>query len=191
MKAEELREGIAAILRDMRQKKGLSKSKMADIADIDSHTWSSWESGKSCPSVVDFIDLCDRIGENPIRQILSIMNPSVYSDDSQSKRDEITHYISTTATDHTVDIMHYIMFGDHGSKSTTQAEMMCALDHLPNEYRYIIDEMIYMMYIMGLKRRELVCMGDTTPNMDSWAEGLKADQRSAYAVLRSYTKDGE
>lgn len=187
---DEMRSGIAQMLRDLRIRKTLSKSKIADIVGVDDHTWASWESGRTSPSVVDFVHIYNVLGENMMHPVMQFMFDN-QCDTSEDMRKSAAEFLSESAPEHTVQALHYILFGHHGSSPISQIEQFCALDHLPLEQRYYIAELIYVMYKMSENRGDLIESHSTLPDMRTWESALKAGQKAAFRRLQSYSAAGE
>lgn len=189
---EELKQGVAKLLTDLRTRQGLSKAKMADKLGVDAHTWRSWESGESTPNIVDFISAFEQSGEPMLRPILNFLYPDTYmeEDNVEQQRKAIVDFFANQASDHMIRVWAFLNHGGHGSNIAPQVEEFCALDHLPMEHRYFVAEQIYVYYKMALHRGELVATDEVMPDMDVWIDGLKQGQRAAFTKLNSYTTIG-
>ena len=53
--SEETKNICADILKDMRQRLGISKAKMAERVDLDARTYTRYEAGESAPTLPEFI----------------------------------------------------------------------------------------------------------------------------------------
>lgn len=184
---EDLRTGLAAMLHDLRTRRGLSKAKMARLVDVDDHTWNSWETGRTSPSVVDFLYIFEACGESVMRPTLELLYPDQYAGSASEARDTLTHFISELAPDHAVQVLSFLAFGDHGSNFAPQTELFCAYAHLPMEQRFVIAETVYIAYKLAQNRSELRSPGSVLPDLNTLESGLKKGQKAAYARLQSYT----
>lgn len=183
---DELKSNIAGMLHDLRVKHDLSKAAISRRLHIDDHTWNAWETGKSAPSVVDFIMIFDSFGESMLAPMLKILFPEQYSVNDSELRDELIHFTRKIASDHAVEIMHYLAFGDHGSNFISQIEMMCAYNHLPLEQRFLVAESIYTSFLLAFNRGDLVADKSVMPDLSVWEESLRKAQKAAYRHLQSY-----
>lgn len=183
---EEIMTGVSDMFRSMRKRKGLSRNKMAELVGVNAHTWTAWETGKSTPSIADFISVFERTGESMMRSVLSFLYPDVY-DNSDNVRQSMEHFVGNVASDHMVEVLSFLAYGDHGSNFVPQVEMFCAYNHLPMEQRFAISELTYIMYKMSMHRNDLIATDSTMPNMDAWEDGLKASQRASYKRMQSYS----
>ena len=91
---EELKDRTAAMLYDLRKRRGLSKAAMARKLGIDDHTWNAWESGRTTPSVVDFLSVYDTFGESAMHAFLTMLYPDQYSASSEDMREKLNHFIN-------------------------------------------------------------------------------------------------
>lgn len=191
---ESLRIGVAKILADLRAGKALSKTKMAELVNVDYKTWRSWESGETTPSIVDFISVFEHCDETLMRPVLNILYPKLYAGsndpDIEHMRAAAAKFFAEEASDHMVKVWFFLHAGNHGSNLMPQVEEFCAFDHLPMEYRYFIAEQIYVSYMIAMHRGELIATDEVLPDMDIWTQGLKQGQRSAFRKLQSYTTFG-
>lgn len=183
---DELKLGVASMLHDLRIKHNLSKAAMARKLHVDDHTWNAWETGKSAPSIIEFITIFDACGESILQPMLKFLFPEQYSLNETELRDELVHFTQKIASDHAIDIMHYLAFGDHGSNFHPQIELMCAYNHLPLEQRFLVAELVYTGFLTSLNRDDLVAKESVMPDMLIWEEGLRKAQRAAYKHLQSY-----
>ena len=188
MKKEDIRSGVAEILRSLREKQGYSKNRMAERLGINKRTWYAWESGESSPNIVDFINIFTELGEPMMRPILQLLyGNQPAADDIETLRQRTADFFHRSAPDHMVQVWSFLNSGEHGSNVAPQVEEFCALDHLPLEHRYYVGEMIYMLYKTAAHRGELVATDEVMPNMEVWEAGLKSGQKAAFNKLKSYT----
>lgn len=188
---EELRAGVSEMLRQLRKRHGLSKAAMARKINIDDHTWNSWESGKTAPSIIDFMSVFDKFGESAIHPLLSMLYPEQYGASASDLRDELVRFTTDVATDHAIEIMSFLAFGDHGSNFSPQIELMCAYNHLPLMQRFIVAEQVYTSFLAAYHRGELVAAESVMPALSVWEEGLRKAQKAAYHKLQSYSNIDE
>lgn len=180
---EKINSEITRMLVELRRKNGLTKSKIADILEIDRHTWFRWESGESTPGITDFIMIFDKLNEPVLQPLLDILYPS--DDDAlcgsmtQIRKAAAIYYL-TQANEHEMRIWDYVISTDF----STQVEALCALHHLPPQQRFLINEQIYIYYMLGRRHAELVNTDSVMPDMDIFSKGLKQSQKSAYELLR-------
>lgn len=187
MKKEDIRSGVAEILRSLREKQGYSKNRMAERLGINKRTWYAWESGETVPNIAEFIRVFTECGESMLRPILQLFYPDQYGTNTDQIREQLTHFIQTAATDHQIDVLSFLAFGSHGSNFAPQVELFCAYNHLPLEQRFFIAEMVYQQFMIAQNRGDLIKTADTMPDMKTWETGLKAGQKAAYKRLQSYT----
>lgn len=183
---EEIMQGVSEMLRSLRERKGLSRNRMAELVGVNAHTWTAWETGRSAPSIVDFISIFERTGENMMRPALSLLYPETY-DSNTDTRSSMEHFIGEVASDHTVDVLSFLAYGCHGSNFISQVEMFCAYNHLPMEQRFALAELTYILYNMSRHRDDLIATDSIMPDMTAWEDGLKASQKAAYKRMQSYT----
>lgn len=187
-----IKQGIASMLQRLREKHGFSKNRMSEVIGVNKHTWYAWESGTTCPSVADFIAAYDACDEPVMRPLMEMLSPDDYEgvtdqSDITRQREALAHFVTHDASDHMIRVLNFLMSGDHGSEIAAQVEQLCALDHLALEYRYMIAEQIYLLFVMSEHRCELIATDSVMPNKDLWASALKEGQRAAYGRLRSYS----
>lgn len=183
---DELKSGIADMLHDLRTKHHLSKAAISRRLHIDDHTWNAWESGKSAPSIIDFIMIFDSFGESMLGPMLRILFPEQYAVNDSELRDELIHFTNKVASDHAIEIMHYLAFGDHGSNFISQIELMCAYNHLPLEQRFLVAESVYTSFLLSKNRGDLVAGESVMPDIPVWEDSLRKAQKAAYRHLQSY-----
>lgn len=124
---------VAEVLYEIRSSARLSKAKMADRMCIDERTYGRYESGDSSPALPEFLAMLDRVSVPALPTILRHMYPEVYGlsgDDVPAVRRALADYMMQQASDRDVLQMAYILLGDHGSETSAQLQMFCALDHL-------------------------------------------------------------
>lgn len=192
---EDIQERVMAILTELREKKGFSKTRMAEYLGVDKHTWIRWESGANMPSIVDMIMIYDKLGESIIGPILDMLYPtetaSVMPDavPVAQVRKEVAKYFLEGSSDHMVRVWNFLHHGLHGSEIQYQVEEFCAIDHLPMQYRYFIAQQVYVYYMMARQRKELISTDEVMPDMDVWSSGMKRSQKAAFDRLQSYRED--
>ena len=189
MQAETIR-----LLTDLRTRKKISKSKIAEILGVDKHTVARWETGVSCPNLTDLILLYEYYGESPAKHLLELLYPyksTTFGDPIEAYRIRAALYYLNRATDHQVRVWDYMMHGFHGSEADAQIEEFCALDHMPMHYRYFIAQQVYVFYMMAQQRGELINIGTTMPDMDIFVRGLKGGQKAAFDRLKSYKSEDQ
>lgn len=188
---EELRLGLAAQLKKLRESRGLSMAKMALIMGVDPHTYARYESGHSAPSVDEYIYVFSELGEGALRWTLDFLYPDQYGaiseQDEKRLREQACHYFSCIAGRRIVSEWCYILFGHHGSNAAPQLEEFCMIDHLPLQYRYAIAQMVDTFWRMASSRGELVAIDEQMPDVDLFRLGLEAGRQAAFARRHSYT----
>jgi len=186
---DDLKRDLALMLKSIREKHGISKSRMADALNVDYHTYCKYENGYSVPSIVDFILAFQTLGENPLRTVLEYLYPDEYGTTSDTPIDLIRHnivdYIDSSASPRTIRAWNYLLFGNHGSSITAQIEMMVMLDRLPMQYRYAIGNLINSMYDVTSCRGELVY--GLEPNLEIFQAALSKGGEAAGRKANSYT----
>jgi len=189
---KEIESGIAEIFRNMRKKRSLSKLKMADLLYLDDKTWARYEDGKTCPSVSEYMWICEQLGENSLRPILNLVYPDTYkhitTDSSiEELRKAAAHYFLHVASDKTVREWDFLTFGHHGSNIEPQMQEFCAIAHLPMEYRVLIARLVKSCWDIAVARNELVCPENIMPDIDILNDGIKQGHNAAIARINSYT----
>lgn len=183
---EEIRKSIAAVLSELREKKGLSQVKMADLAGVDRHTWRRWESGANSPTVEDLVTVFDRMGESLAWPLLEILYPDNDFDPDHIqyfRREAAEHYLEK-ASDHHLKVWHYMKNEIPEQEFNAQVEEFCALDHLPMHYRYFIAEHIYVYYMMARNQSELIRTNEVMPDVGLFSRGLIRTQKAAFDRLK-------
>ena len=79
MAISELQKQLSTLLVKLRIRHGLSKFKMATLAEVSDHTWDRYENGESSPTLPEFINIYNELGEDALRDIISIMYPDKYN----------------------------------------------------------------------------------------------------------------
>ena len=193
MKIKELQEQLAGLLMNLRNRHGLSKFKMALLANVSDHTWDRYESGESSPTVPEFINIYNELGEDALRDVLNLMYPDKYKflapESSPEKlREAVVHYFSHVASEHVIREWAFLTFGEHGSSALAQLEMFTMIDHLPMKYRYMVAESINRYYEMASAHEELVSTEHVMPDVELFRLGLDLgkeatmEQKDSYAI---------
>ena len=175
---------ISGLLMQLRQKKGLSKAKMADALGIDKHTWIRWESGASAPSIADLVMVYETMEEPILRPMIDILYPHEddYHESTTAARKSIAEYILDKAPDRTIRMYRYMM---ERPEADQQLEEFCALNHLPLHYRFFVAQQIYVYYQMARQHGELIYTDTHMPDLDIFASGMKRVQKAAFDKLKS------
>lgn len=183
---ESIKSEISKLLYDLREKTGLSKARMAETLGVDKHTWSRWETGVSSPTVVEMIMIYEHFGESLLPPLLELLYPTDGTKKQHSVEDirkrAAIHYLET-ASEHHVRVWDYLMTGLSKPEVDAQIEELCALDHLPLQFRYFLAEHIYVYYQTAKQNGLLQNTGATMPDMDVFVSGLKRTQKAAFDKL--------
>lgn len=188
----ELQKGCADLLRDLRLEAGLTVPKMADLMEIDKRTWQKYEDGLSAPSVPEFIDIFNRLGEDALKKVLNLIYPSIYkslSQDSNTKdlRKALVHYFDYLASDLVVRELSFLVFGDHGSNFVPQLQEFTALDHLPMTLRYAIAKQIQIFWTVSEANGQLINLDHVMPDINMFADAIAKGEDAALSGRNSYT----
>lgn len=178
---QEINGRISHLLIELRAKYGVSKSKMADIAGVDRHTWARWEDGVNVPTIADLVMVYDALGESILRPILDLLYPSEEIGTESIRKDAAQCFLES-ATDHSVRIFSYTM--DNNSDIDTQVEAFCAFGHLPSPYKFFLLQHLYVYYQTARQHQELIGTNEVMPDMDIFSSGLKRTQKSAFDKLK-------
>lgn len=189
---DELQKGCSDMLKALRIKHNLSKTKMAAIAGVDAHTWDRYESGKSAPSIPEFICIFDTLGDDVLANVLDFLYPETYVDitketDADTVKSAMIHYCMHVATDHMIREMLFLIDGEHGSNIHPQLELFTMIDHLPMHYRYAVAEMVSALYNLADSRGELILEDHVMPDMEVFEHGLEMGKHAAFEHRNSYS----
>lgn len=190
----ELQQGFASALRELRQRHGLSKAKIADKLYLDERTWAKYESGASAPSAPEFISYFSALGEDVLRSTLDAIYPDIYkgitcTEDTEAMRQAAAHFFLHVATDDMVRDFNYIAFGEHGSNIRPQLAEFVVLDHLPLDYRVAVVKNIVTFYNLAEARGEIVCQDTAPVNIDVLVDAIRSgleavgEGRNSYSTL--------
>jgi len=185
---EDLMQGCAKMLKNLRQKKGLSKRSIADELYIDAKTWSKYEAGESAPTVPEFVRFFDRLGEDVLKDVLEYAYPSIYdrSGSEESIRKATAHYMMT-ATEDDVRDLDFLIRGGHGSNIHPQLQEFVMIDHLPLEYRVVVAEMVYSLYRLARAKGELIALDGIMPKIEDFEEAIAKAKKSVRNGEKAYT----
>lgn len=190
-----LQQGFADALKELRQRHGLSKAKIADKLYLDERTWAKYESGVSAPSAPEFIWYFSELGEDVLRSTLNAIYPDIYkeitcTEDTDALRQAAAHFFLHVATDDMVRDFTYIAFGEHGSNIRPQLAEFVALDHLPLDYRVAVVKNIITFYGLAEARGEIVCQDTAPVNIDVLVDAIRSgleavgEGRNSYATFK-------
>lgn len=188
----ELRDGCAALLRRLRSDAGLSRSRMALLLGMDQRTLEKYESGISAPRVDEFISYFDQVGADALRYVLDFLYPDTYSSLSPSSppddlRGAIVHFILNVASEHTVRELDFLIFGDHGSSITAQAEEWTMINHLPLSMRFAVASLVNSLYTVASNSGLLVSTDHVMPNVGYFRDGLQKGKTAVIGGKSGYT----
>jgi len=192
MKKEYIQSALAKIFAQVRIKRGLSKSKIADSVYISEATWARYENGESAPTVPEMIRIFSELNEDSLKYVLKLVYPETYGDltyESPTKdlRKAAAHYFTEVASDQTVRIWDFITFGSHGSNVEAQMQEFCAYEHLPLDYKLAVACLIDSLYNLAMERGELIEADHVRPNLEVFRSGLRKGKEAAYRRTNSYT----
>ena len=165
---------------------------MATLAEVSDHTWDRYESGESSPTLPEFINIYNELGEDALRDILSLMYPDKYNclvseSNINDLRKSLIHYFSHVASERAIREWAFLTFGEHGSSSLAQLEMFTMIDHLPMKYRYMIAESISKYYEMASAHNELVATDEAIPDVELFRIGLNLGKEATMEKKESYS----
>lgn len=189
---DELRSGCANLLKDLRTKHNISKSKMAGLIYVDDHTWNNYESGKTAISVFDFVYIFHVLGEDALKNVLDLIYPDIYADASPESSEEqlrkmAAHYIEHVATGRQIRQLNYSIFGKSGSNFDPRMQEMTMIEHLPLEYRIIIADLVEDLYDMAERKGTLVGTEYAMPDKKLMHEALERAKEAVANGASSYT----
>lgn len=192
MAISELQKQLSTLLIKLRIRHGLSKFKMATLAEVSDHTWDRYESGESSPTLPEFINIYNELGEDALRDILSLMYPDKYNcivseSNINDLRESLIHYFSHVASERVIREWAFLTFGEHGSSSLAQLEMFTMIDHLPMKYRYMVAESISKYYEMASAHNELVATDEAIPDVELFRIGLNLGKEATMEKKESYS----
>lgn len=187
----DIQKGCSDLLKRLREKKGLSKSKMASLVGTSDHTWARYESGESAPTVPEFIYIYSKAEADPLRAVLDFIYPDIYKDltadsDMDDLRKACCHFLQHVASDRMVREWNYLAFGEHGSSNKSQLEMFTMIDHLPMKYRYMIANDVMKYWEIASSHNELVGTDHIMPDIDLFKQGLHKGKEATLKGENSY-----
>lgn len=188
----ELNAGCAAMLRELRERHGLSKAAMAEELFINPHTWASWESGRSSPTLPEFISAFNAMHEDVLPVALKYLYPEQFAelspaDDFSNIKEALLQYISSVASERIIRELSFILFGGHGSNVEPQLQMFTAINHLPLTYRIIVCENVLSMYGLAEFKDELRATDKIMPNIEYMQDAIEKAKMACRAASHSYT----
>lgn len=159
--SEETKNICADILKDMRQRLGISKAKMAERVDLDARTYTRYEAGESAPTLPEFIRMLERVDAPALPVILKHIYPETFGtlgpdSDTWSKRKALSDFIIRDASDREVSQLAYFIFGPHGSTMEGQLQLITALNHLPMDARLASAKLILNFLEIETDRGKLI-----------------------------------
>lgn len=188
---EELRNGCALLLRNLRKRVEFSKSKMAETVGVDLRTWDKYESGQIAPRVDEFIAWFDLFGVDALTSVLEYLYPDVYSVTPESNmadlRGAAVHFVSNVASDRAVRKFDFLVFGEHGSNIEAQSEEFVMLDHLPLTMRLAVAALIDTLYETASANNLLTNTEHVMPNVETFHDGLRKGREAVMDGKSSYT----
>ena len=188
---EELRDGCALLLQNLRKRVGLPKYRMAEMVGVDLRTWDKYESGKASPRVDEFIAWFDLFRVDALAAVLEYLYPDVYTLTQDSSIDELRraalHYIGNVASDRTIQKFDFLVFGRHGSNIGAQSEEFVMLDHLPLTMRLAVASLIDILYETASANGLLVNTEHAMPNVETFRDGLRKGREAVMEGKTSYT----
>lgn len=192
MNRDELRAGCADLLKALRQNHKLSKAKMAQLMYVDDHTWNKYETGQSSPSVPDFLNVFNVLGEDALSSVLGMIYPDIYTnvdynEDADDLRDVAVHFLEHVAPDRTVRQFCYSLIGKSGSNYVPRMDQMCMIEHLPMDYKVIVARMIMELYELAEAENRLVGMDNVLPDVDLLKVAIDKGEDAVKKGRTSYT----
>lgn len=193
---EEIRMCFAKALKELREKKGYTKSQIANELFLDPHTWSKYERGVSTPSATDFLWFFSELNEHALRPCLDIIYPDTYegigaNSSADERRKAFTHFMETVASDRYIRAVDYITFGNHGSNIEPQLQMFLMINHMPLSYKFLIAETVKSLWEIGEAKGTLINTDCIMPDLDMFYTSLKKCKDAVASNLTSYNSSME
>ena len=182
------KETVANILATARTKSGLSQKEMAKRMDVSVGTINNWEQSVGSPSIIDFMNWFDVLGQNPLRPLLDVFFPGTYENlnDISSEREALIKYLLTTATDNEIDKLAYNIFTNTGSSWHAQLEMLTAHNHTTLRSRVNASRVILDSYEMEEKEGKLVQSDVAVPNINVLEMSISKGKQSVFDKKKGY-----
>lgn len=189
--SEETKNICADILKDMRQRLGISKAKMAERVDLDARTYTRYEAGESAPTLPEFIRMLERVDAPALPVILRHTYPETFGtlgpdSDTWSKRKALSDFIIRDASDREVSQLAYFIFGPHGSTMEGQLQLITALNHLPMDARLASAKLILNFLEIETDRGKLINPDYIMPDTEILRQAIIRAHEAVVAGRNNY-----
>lgn len=189
--SEETQNICADILRDMRQRLGISKAKMADRVDIDARTYTRYEAGESAPTLPEFLMMLERVDAPALPVILKHIYPETFGDlsprsDTDAARKALADFIVRDASDREIRQLAYFIFGPHGSTMEGQMQLITALNHLPMDARLASAKLILNFWEIETDRGKIINPEYIMPDTEILRQAIIRAHEAVVAGRQNY-----
>lgn len=184
---EEWRYGIAAFVRQVRERSGLSRSKLADMMGVNVHTLGNWESGKSAPDLPQLLHMMELLGEHILPLVLEFLYPDVHGSAADADaRERVKHFVDL-APESFVRQCDFLIRGEHGVNFAPLLQFSVMFLCLPTEARYMIDNVMNTLWDLNARRGALKQLPGAQPDVLLFKHALKQLGDALYAGQDTYT----
>lgn len=185
----EIDERIATLLKDSREKAGISQEIMARKLDVSRKTVQNWESALSCPNVKHLIKWFDVVDVPIYPYMLSIKHPEFEALNANSSDAEIKNALLSAIKDMNISQMRqsfFEMFGAHGTAPAGMGEVKTAYLHLPMYVKVGIAEIICTQFEIAQARGELVKPDHIMPDVEALRKYISAAKNAVIEGKETY-----
>ena len=184
-------QSCALMLSSARTEAGVTQRQMAQAVGVGERTIKNWEAGTSCPDLIQLLTWFRACGLNPVRYILTWINPDTFyglsaENSTEDVKTALSTYINDVATDTEIRELSYCIFGNHGSSWQSQLEMLCAHDHTTMRSRVTVARAILENYEMEDAQGLLVGTDHILPDIDHLREAVEKGKVAAQAGQSGY-----
>lgn len=189
--SEETQNICADILRDMRQRLGISKAKMADRVDLDARTYARYEAGESAPTLPEFIRMLERVDAPALPVILTHIYPETFGElgpgsDTDAARKALADFVMRDASDREIRQLAYFIFGPHGSTMEGQLQLITALNHLPMDARLASAKLILNFWEIETDRGKIINPEYIMPDTEILRQAIIRAHEAVVAGRQNY-----
>ena len=172
----ELQESCACLIKALREKAGLSITKISELMGIDKRTWKKYEDGISIPNIVDFVLMFDFFGTESLHSVLALLFPDHFKHkiddrDTESMRNTVVCYIRDVAPSQFIHDLGFLISEEHDANICLQMQGLAILDHLPSQYRYAVAKQIVTYWEIASTQGQIMHMSHV-PNVSLFADCL-------------------
>ncbi len=150
---------IASYVSSVRNRAGVSRSKLAGLLGVSERTIKNWEDGVSQPDAELFLEMLDACNEHLANVIRHFEFMDIFDDaeaDAEQIRQTLITCIRSTTTDDMNRKLLYNLCANHGSDATAQIELCTAYNHLAMEDKYDICKLIVERYRLRSEQNRLI-----------------------------------